>query len=46
MLLWLLDKTRTQAVVSRLVQAYWAPLWKWLSGDRDGTFKNSEVNNV
>ena len=39
----LLDKTRTQAVVSHLVEVYWTPLWDWLVGDRGEIFKNSEV---
>ena len=40
----LVDKIRTQAVVSHLVQAYWAPLWQWLVRDREGiVIKHSEV---
>ena len=39
----LVDRTRTQAVVSHLVQAYWAPLWEWLVRDREEIFKHYEV---
>ncbi|KAM7446686.1 nucleolar pre-ribosomal-associated protein 1 [Porites harrisoni] len=35
-------KTRTRAVISHLVEAYWDPLWDWLVGDREGIFKSSE----
>ena len=34
---------RTQAVVSHLVELYWAPLWAWLVSDREGILKASEV---
>ena len=38
-------KTRTRAVISHLVEAYWDPLWYWLVGDRQGIFKSSEVRD-
>ena len=41
----LAGKTRTRAVISHLVEAYWDPLWDWLVGDREGIFRSSEVRD-
>ena len=38
-------KTRTRAVISHLVEAYWDPLWGWLVDNREGIFKASEVRD-
>ena len=37
--------TRTGAVISHLVEAYWDPLWDWLVNNREGIFKASEVRD-
>lgn len=38
-------KTKTGAVISHLVEAYWDPLWDWLVKNREGIFKASEVRD-